>query len=62
MEGYSFLFGGKTDAGEYIVLDQVLDVEGIKMPKVRKWYELKSNKYLGTDNLLKAEKLSAHRI
>jgi hypothetical protein len=62
MEGYSFLFGGKTDAGEYIALEQVLDVEGIKMPKVRKWYQLKSNKYLGTDNLLKAEKLTSHRI
>ncbi len=62
MEGYSFLFGADTDEGEYITLDQVLDVEGIKIPKVRKWHLLKGDKYLGTDNLLKAEKLTAYRM
>ena len=53
---------GEPGTGEYILLDQEETVEGIKMPKVRKWYLNKDNKYLGTDVLLKAEPLTAHRI
>jgi hypothetical protein len=62
MEGYRFYYQGKPDEGELIMLNEVLVVDGIKIPKVRKWYLNKGNSFLGTDNLLKAEKLTAHRI
>lgn len=62
LEGYRFYYEGKPNEGELIMLNDVLDVDGIKIPKVRKWYLNKDNSYLGTDNLLKAEKLNAHRI
>jgi hypothetical protein len=52
---------GKPETGEYILLEQELNVDGVKLPKIRKWYLNKDNKYLGTDNLIKAEKLTAYR-
>jgi hypothetical protein len=62
MEAYRFMFAPGSDEGEYILLNETLTVDGIKIPKVRKWHLVKENKYLGTDNLLKAEKLKSHRI
>jgi hypothetical protein len=52
---------GKSESGEYILLEEELDVNGIKLPKIRKWYWNKDNQYIGTDNLIKAEKLSTYR-
>ncbi|MDA7764639.1 DUF6503 family protein [Flavobacteriaceae bacterium] len=37
--------------GEYIVLKNELNVNGIFMPKDRSWYYNKDDKYLGTDYL-----------
>jgi hypothetical protein len=62
MEAYRFMFSRGSDEGEYILLDETLTVEEIKIPKVRKWHLVKGNKYLGTDNLLKAEKLKDQRV
>jgi hypothetical protein len=62
LEGYRFFYKGEPNEGEHIMLQEVLNVEGIKIPKVRKWYLNKDNKYLGTDNLIKAEKLTSYRI
>jgi len=53
---------GEPESGEYILLEQELNVNGMKLPKIRKWYLNKDNKYLGTDNLIKAEKLTSYRI
>ena len=52
---------GKLESGEYILLEDELNVNGVKLPKIRKWYLNKDNKYLGTDNLIKAEKLTSYR-
>ena len=41
----------KSDSGEYILLNEEENVNGIKMPKVRAWYYNKDDKYLGTDTL-----------
>jgi hypothetical protein len=62
MEAYRFMFSAGSDEGEYILLDETLTIDDIKIPKVRKWHFVKGNKYLGTDNLLKAEKLNGYRI
>jgi hypothetical protein len=62
MEAYRFMFSAGSDEGEYVILDEILTLEELKIPKVRKWYLVKGNKYLGTDNLLKAEKLNGRRI
>ncbi len=41
----------KKDSGEYILLSNEQEIEGIKMPKNRAWYYNKDDNYLGTDNL-----------
>ena len=61
MEAYSFHWGD-PEGGEYVLLDEELTVNGIKIPKVRKWYFTKGDQYLGTDTLLKAEELDTYRI
>lgn len=60
MEAYSFHWGN-PEAGEYVLLNEELLVNGIKIPKVRKWYFTKEDQYLGTDTLIKAEELDAYR-
>jgi len=57
MKVYQFY---KTDAigkripssGEYITLDELSVVNGIKMPKIRNWYSNKNGELLGTDTLM----------
>jgi len=53
---------GTPQSGEYILLNQEIIVNDVKLPKIRKWYLNKDNKYLGTDNLLKAEQLTSYRM
>ncbi|RDV15084.1 hypothetical protein DXT99_10440 [Pontibacter diazotrophicus] len=61
MEAYRFNHG-QPESGEYILLEQEVVVEGIRIPKVRKWYWNKNNAYIGTDSLIKAEPLTTYRI
>lgn len=61
MKAYSFNHGDPT-SGEYILLEEEEIVEGIKMPKIRKWYWNKNKEYIGTDILIKSEPLSSYRI
>ncbi len=55
MEIYQFFKGdpeGKgKDTGEYILLSEEQNINGIKMPKIRAWYYNKNDEYLGTDTL-----------
>lgn len=60
LKAYRFKHGS-PDSGEYILLDQEVIVDGVILPKIRKWYLNKDNKYLGTDNIIKAEKLTGYR-
>ncbi len=52
----------KPETGEYILLDEEIIINNVRLPKIRKWYLNMDNKYLGTDNLLKAEKLTSYRM
>ena len=61
MEAYSFHWGD-PQGGEYVLLDEELVVDGIKIPKIRKWYFTKKDQYLGTDTLIKAEELDTYRL
>ncbi|MBZ9731094.1 DUF6503 family protein [Salegentibacter sp. JZCK2] len=61
MKAYRFNHGD-PESGEYILLEEEEIVQGIKMPKVRKWYWNKNNEYIGTDTLIKSEPLTSYRI
>ena len=43
----------KSDSGEYILLSDSYLINGIHMPKVRKWYYNKDDKFLGADVITK---------
>lgn len=57
MEVYQFFHDETKNDGEYILLTELEDASGIKMPKSRAWYYNKGDKYLGTDLLTKVEGL-----
>ena len=53
LEVYQFYHGESKNDGEYILLTEESEVNGIKMPKNRAWYYNKDDTYLGTDFLFK---------
>lgn len=53
MEAYQFFHDEQKNDGEYILLDELETINGIKMPKNRAWYLNKNATYLGTDILSK---------
>ena len=53
MEVYQFYHDESKNDGEYILLKELEDIQGIKMPKIRAWYYNNNDKYLGTDHLVK---------
>lgn len=61
MKAYRFKHGD-PEGGEYILLEEEEIVEGIRMPKVRKWYWNKNNEYIDTDTLIKFKPLTSYRI
>ncbi|TDS18830.1 hypothetical protein DFQ03_0540 [Maribacter caenipelagi] len=57
MEVYQFFHDESKNDGEYILLSEIITVNGIKLPKVRKWYYNKGDVFLATDNLLKTNSI-----
>ncbi len=51
MEIYQFYHDEQKGDGEYILLNGIEEIDGIKMPKTRAWYYNKDDKYLATDIL-----------
>ncbi len=51
MVGYRFYHDESKNDGEYILVDQLVETEGIKIPKTRKWYTHQDNRFLGEDTL-----------
>ena len=55
LEGYRFYHNRKPNDGEFIICQDLIEVEGIRMPKVRLWHENKTGAYMATDILDKVE-------
>ena len=53
MEVYQFYHDESKNDGEYILLKDMEEIDGVKMPKVRAWYYNSDDTYLGTDILSK---------
>ena len=51
MEVYQFYHDESKNDGEYILLSDEENINGIKMPKIRAWYTNKEDRHLGTDIL-----------
>ena len=52
LEVYQFFKGTDETTGEYILLDDIALIAGIKMPKNRAWYYNKDDGHLGTDSII----------
>jgi len=50
--GYRFYHDESKNDGEYITLDGEEIIQGIRIPKNRKWYYNKDDKFLGADFLI----------
>jgi len=57
MEVYQFFKDESKNDGEYILLTETMEVNDIKMPKIRAWYYNKDDGYLATDTLSEANGL-----
>lgn len=55
LSGYRFYHDESKNDGEYIVLENEYVHDLIRLPKKRKWYTHKEDKYLGTDILDRIE-------
>ena len=53
LKRYQFFNDESKNDGEYIILDDEIEIEGILMPKNRSWYYNSDNTFLGTDILSK---------
>ena len=51
MIGYRFYHDESKNDGEYITLEGEEMIEGVRLPKTRKWYYNKDDKFLGADSL-----------
>ncbi|MFD2785779.1 DUF6503 family protein [Hymenobacter rubripertinctus] len=62
LQAYRFTHNRTPNDGEYILLRDVLTVDGIRLPKERKWYLNQDNAFLATDLLESAEPLTKPRL
>jgi hypothetical protein len=50
--GYKFYHNEAKKDGEYILLEEEATVNGMKLPRIRKWYWNQSKEFIGTDTLV----------
>ena len=53
LEAYQFFHDESKNDGEYILFEELHEVDKIKMPRIRKWYYNKDEKYIASDILIK---------
>jgi len=53
LEAYQFYHDEAKNDGEYILFEEMHEVDKIKMPRIRKWYYNKDEKYIASDILLR---------
>ena len=59
--GYRFYHDETANDGEYIILDRIIEGDGMRLPKVRSWYRNDNDELVGTDTLRSIERLSRDR-
>lgn len=53
LKQYQFFHNEAKNDGEYIILEEEIEIGGIRLPKKRSWYYNSDQTYLGTDHLAK---------
>ncbi|MEM8900368.1 MAG: DUF6503 family protein [Bacteroidota bacterium] len=49
MEGVEIFFPDEPEKGEKIIFDHLAEINGMKIPRIRNWYELSNGDYSGSD-------------
>jgi hypothetical protein len=52
VKGLDFILDEAKMEGERLYFDQIFDLDGIKLTRMRHWYDLKDDTYLGSDILV----------
>jgi len=60
LAGYRFYHDEEANDGEYIVLDR-LQEDGLRLPKVRSWFNNSDDELVGTDKIMALERISRDR-
>jgi hypothetical protein len=55
VEGYRFYHNRKPNDGEFIICSEIIDIQKIKIPRVRTWYSNENGEYIATDIVVKSE-------
>lgn len=53
LNGIEIVFLDKPNEGERIYFDGIMDIHGVKIPRIRHWYEVKDDSYSGSDIISK---------
>lgn len=53
VKGVEIIIPDNPDAGERLYFEGLITVNGIKIPRIRHWHELKNDTYSGTDIIVK---------
>ena len=59
--GYRFFHDEAANDGEYILLEDEFEAEGLRLPESRTWYTNTADRLLGTDTLVALETIKTHR-
>ena len=51
LQAYQFFHDESKNDGEYILFDELKETQGVKMPRIRKWFYNQDEKFLATDIL-----------
>ena len=54
LQAYQFYGSNHPEHGEYLLLEDEVDINGIKLPRKKAWYDRIDDKYLGTDEIVEA--------
>ena len=51
LEAYQFFHDESKNDGEYILFEEIKEIQKVKIPRIRKWYYNENEKFLATDVL-----------
>lgn len=55
LEALELVHPTEPDRGERIVFHDIYNTDGIRIPRIRNWFDLRDNSYLGTDVIVDTE-------
>ena len=51
--GIEIIFPDDPTKGDRLIFENTLEINGINIPRIRHWFELRNNDYSGSDMIMK---------